>query len=191
MAAQVDKRLPPDDAAADVLAAVPRLIKVAAATAISFALWEGANRTLGREKRVTGEAREIAAGYRNDCLFIAVVRLVLLLDRDSKMITLQRVHRHLTRPEVVTALVRRVRCESRLPISPEVRSAVRCFLQVYKRIDWRVRGRLVHFRNTGVAHLTPNATKKSTPTNRRRNTAERLPPRSERFLTHAQMLFQP
>jgi hypothetical protein len=158
--AELVDKLAPDDAAADVLEAVPRLMKVTALTAISFALWEGVNRTIGTEKRVTHDAREIADGYRSDCAFIAVVRLALLLDSDAKTVSFQRVYRHLNRPEVVTALRRRVRAGSRLHVYPDVRSSVRLFLQVYKRIDWKMHGRLLHFRNIGVAHLTLQEIKK-------------------------------
>jgi hypothetical protein len=56
------------EAAADyVQAEAPRLIKVAGATAISFALYDGANRALllGKQQDVHEHAWQIAAGYRN------------------------------------------------------------------------------------------------------------------------------
>ena len=53
-----------------------------------------------------------------------------------------------------------MRVGSRLPIYPDVQSSVRRFLQAYKRIDWKMHGRLVHFRNMGVVHLTPREIRK-------------------------------
>jgi len=141
----------PEAAVADVLATVPRLMAVTAVTAISFALFDGANRTIAREKRATADAREIASGYRGDCSLMAVLRLVLLLDRDPKMVSFQRVHRHLKRPEVVAVLAKK---------KAGAQVAARDFLAVHKRIDWEVHGRLAHFRNTGVAHLTPHEIKR-------------------------------
>jgi len=39
--------------------------------------------------------------------------------------------------------------------------AVKLFLQTYRSIDWTdLHGRLVHFRNRGVAHLTPHKIEK-------------------------------
>jgi hypothetical protein len=149
-----------DAAAVEVLEAAPRLVRVARRTAISYALWEGVDRTLGREKRVTDEARDLAAGYDNDCALMVVVRLYLLLDGDPKKVSFQRVYRHLKRSEVVTALRRRVRVGLRVPIYPNIRPSVRCFLKVYRAIDWEVHGRLLHFRNLGVAHLTSQDLKK-------------------------------
>jgi hypothetical protein len=41
------------------------------------------------------------------------------------------------------------------------KDSVQCFLQTYRSIDWRgLHGRLVHFRNRGVAHLTPQKIEK-------------------------------
>jgi hypothetical protein len=150
----------PDAAALDVLETVPHIVKATFVTAISYALWEGVNWTIGREKRVTGDTREIAAGYRNDCVFMVVLRLAQLLDSDPKVVSFQRVYRHLKRPEVVTVVRRRVRAESVLSIDPDIRASVRRFLRVYRTIDWEVHGRLTHFRNLGVAHLTAEEIKR-------------------------------
>lgn len=93
-----------------------------------------------------------------------VIRLSLLLDADQRVISFQSVYKHLTRPKVVDALIRRVCAET--PNSflfpsrtgHNIRSSVERFLDTYRAIDWRDRqGRLTHFRNRGVAHLTIEA----------------------------------
>jgi len=58
----------------------PRLIKVAGVTAISFGLWDGANRALrlANQEDVHDDAWQIALGYRGDTISLTVVRLALL-----------------------------------------------------------------------------------------------------------------
>jgi hypothetical protein len=154
-------------AADHVQAAAPRLVKVTAVTAISFALFDGANRALLDLKDVANEVSEIAAGYRGDTIAMTAVRLALLLDRDPRTVSFQSVYRRLERQDVVEALVNRICCESLLAsvlsdrIEDNARSSVVRFLSTYRAIDWRdVHGRLVHFRNRGLAHLTPEAIEK-------------------------------
>jgi hypothetical protein len=82
------------EAAADyVQAEAPRLIKVAGATAISFALYDGANRALllGKQQDVHEHAWQIAAGYRNATSSLTIVQVTLLLDRDSSVVSFQHI----------------------------------------------------------------------------------------------------
>jgi hypothetical protein len=143
-----------DTAALDLLDSAPRLIKVTFVTVISFALWDGANRAITRERRYTDDAREITAGYRGDCGLMTVLRLALLLDADPNVLSYQRIYRHLKRREVVEALIVRVRTTSTRSRS-DIEYDVERFLRIYRSIDWELHGRLIHFRNRGVAHLTP------------------------------------
>jgi hypothetical protein len=147
-----------NNAAVHVLQAAPRLIKVTAATAISFGLWEGAYRVLVPAPAAVQDAHEIANGYCGVCALMTVVRLALLLDASPKVISFQSVYRHLQRTEVVKALVRRLCGESLMPnrTQANIRHSVSRFLDTYRSIDWNdLHGRLKHFRNRGVAHLDP------------------------------------
>ena len=153
------------EAAADyVQAEAPRLIKVAGATAISFALYDGANRALllGKQQDVHEHAWQIAAGYRNATSSLTIVQVTLLLDRDSNVVSFQHIYRCLKRPEVVHILVRRACNDSPLAeaIEVDIRASVRRFLKTYTAIDWDAHGRLQDFRNHGLAHLTPEGIEK-------------------------------
>jgi hypothetical protein len=137
-----------------ILTNASRLMNVASVTAISFALWHGVNRAL-LECTDETDVREIAAGYRGDCAFTAVTRLVLLLDRDPKQVSFQTLYSRLQSEAVVTALLERVDDEFSTPST--FSDAVERFLLAYRSIDWQdLHGRLVHFRNRGIAHLTPH-----------------------------------
>jgi hypothetical protein len=148
----------PETAAVHVMQAAPRLIKVAGATAISFGLWEGAYRVLDPAQTALQDAHEIANGYCGVCALMTVIRLALLLDADPKVVSFQSVYKCLQRREVVNALTRRFCVESQFPAHTQgnIRHSVNRFLDTYKAIDWAdLHGRLMHFRNRGVAHLDP------------------------------------
>jgi hypothetical protein len=157
-------------AAADyVLTEAPRLIRVAGATAISFALYDGANRALrvANQEDVHDDAWQTALGYRGDTISLTVVRLALLLDRDPTVVSFQHIHNCLKRPDVVDLLVYRACHASPLAevlddrISDDIRASTRKFLETYKAIDWHdLHGRLQHFRNRGLVHLTPEQIEK-------------------------------
>jgi hypothetical protein len=90
-----------------ILTNAPRLMKVAAATAISFALWHGVNRAL-LEIENDSDRREIAAGYRGDCAFNLVTRLSLLLDRNSRQVSFQTLYHKLKSETVVAPLLKKL-----------------------------------------------------------------------------------
>jgi hypothetical protein len=140
-----------------ILTNAPRLMKVAGATAISFALWDGVNRALLETENDT-DRREIAAGYRGDCAFNLVTRLVLLLDSDRSLVSFQTLYRKLQSETVVAQLLMQLD-EDEFSTSRTLelaKHAIELFLRTYRSIDWQdLHGRLVHFRNRGVAHLTP------------------------------------
>lgn len=151
----------PELASDHVIAAAPRLAKIAAATAISFGLWDGANRALFDQENTSDDVRQCAAGYRSDSILMTVVRLALLFDRCPT--SFQSVYRCLNRPEVVAILIRRKRSESLLAeamgdqIEERIQDCVARYLSTYLAIDWDgLHGRLKDFRNRGVAHLTPD-----------------------------------
>jgi hypothetical protein len=145
-----------------ILTNAPRLMDVATATAISFALWDGVNRALLESDNNT-DRREIASGYRGDCAFTVVSRLSLLLDRDPKQVSFQTLYTRLQSDAVVTSLLKRLdENESSTSETAEIASdAIQRFLRTYRSIGWHdLHGRLVHFRNRGVAHLTPQKIEK-------------------------------
>jgi len=158
------------EAAADyVQTEAPRLIKVAGATAISFALFDGANRALclANQQDVHDDAWQTALGYRGDAVSLTVVRLALLLDRDTRVISFQHIYSCLKRVDVADLLVHRMCHASPLAealddrIADEVRTSTRRFLEIYTAIDWHdLHGRLQHFRNRGLVHLTPEQIEK-------------------------------
>jgi hypothetical protein len=84
----------PEAAADYVQTEAPRLIKVAGVTAISFGLWDGANRalSLANQEDVHADAWQTALGYRGDTISLTVVRLALLLDRDPTVVSFQRIY---------------------------------------------------------------------------------------------------
>jgi hypothetical protein len=153
----------PEAAADYVQTEAPRLIKVAGATAISFGLWDGANRTLSlaNQEDVHDDAWQTALGYRGDTISLTVVRLALLLDRDPTVVSFQRIYNYLKRPDVVDLLVYRACHASELAkalddrVADDVRASTKRFLETYTAIDWHdLHGRLQHFRNRGLVHLT-------------------------------------
>jgi hypothetical protein len=165
-ASQVSRFLKPGAAANFVQKAAPRLVKVASITAISYALVDGAKRALRDAQNIDYDVRQTANGYHDAASLITVVRLVLLLDSNETVVSFQRVYHYLKHPEVVDQLVHRVCTKSQLAelfadrVEQDVRVSIKKFLKTYAAIDWGAYGRLKHFRNRGVAHLTSQEIKK-------------------------------
>jgi len=145
-----------EDLVGHVRRAVPRLTSITNLTVISLAFLEGAWTALGEaDCSAENDNREIAEHYRRVCEWTVVNGLIELLDRDDRVDSFQSVHRCLRYPEVVDALVR-VACEYHWePETAEerLRHSVNEFLRIFGTINWRLHGRLTHFRNLGIAHL--------------------------------------
>jgi hypothetical protein len=91
-----------------------------------------------------------------------VSRLSLLLDRDPKLVSFQTLYTKLQSETVVTLLLKRLD-DNEFSISRTAELAKDPSNAFCKptSIDWRgLHGRLVHFRNRGVAHLTPQKIEK-------------------------------
>jgi hypothetical protein len=153
-----------ETAVGHVFVAAPRLLNIAAHTAISFGLWDGANRALSDVTNIDDDIRQCAAGYRGDSASMTVMRLAQLLDRDP--VSFQSVYRCLQRSEVVESLIRHRSSETLLAevmadrLDENIRHSVARFLDTYRAIDWAgLHGRLKDFRNRGLAHLTPDGIK--------------------------------
>jgi hypothetical protein len=126
--------LEPEAAADYVQTEAPRLIRVAGATTISFALYDGANRALSHanQEDVHDDAWQTALGYRGDTISLTVVRLALLLDRDPTAVSFQHIYNCLKRSDVVDLLVHRACHASPLAealderIADDIRACVLC-----------------------------------------------------------------
>jgi hypothetical protein len=78
------------------------------------------------------------------------------------MLSFQAVNRLLKDPDVVAALL--LALESRRGpdvFEPSRTALIEEWCEIYGKIDWNVHGRLVHLRNRGIAHLTPEEMTKS------------------------------
>jgi hypothetical protein len=150
----------PDSNAKFILSHAPRLVTVATRCAFSFGSGDGLNDLLQARDDLHGEWRDPVSVLHRDALLMAVLRVSILLDRDG--VSFQAVHRLLKDPEVVAALLQALD-ESRGPdvYEPSRPELIEDFRKIYGEIDWKVHGRLAHFRNLGIAHLTVEEVTKS------------------------------
>ena len=107
-----------------------------------------------------GDWRKPYAVLHRDAVMMAVVRVSILLDRDD--VSFQAIHRLLKDPSVIAALLQALEDQHGSDVySPSRTELIEEFRQIYGEIDWKVHGRLVHLRNLGIAHLTPEEMTKS------------------------------
>jgi hypothetical protein len=145
-----------------ILANADRLITVASRCVFSFGSGDGLNDLLLLPDDPHGEWRQPIAVLHRDALMMAALRVSILLDRDDQMVSFQAVHRRLKDPKVVTGLLQMLEDRHGSDVLPPSRTElIEEFRQTYQQIDWKVHGRLVHLRNRGIAHLTPEEMKKS------------------------------
>lgn len=145
-----------------ILANADRLITVASRCVFSFGSGDGLNDLLLLPDDPHGEWRQSIAVLHRDALMMAALRVSILLDRDDQMVSFQAVHRLLKDPTVVTGLLQTLEDRHGSDVLPSSRTElIEEFRQTYQKIDWKVHGRLVHLRNLGIAHLTPEEMKKS------------------------------
>jgi hypothetical protein len=151
-----------EDMARRVQAAAPRLANVTNLTVISFSFLEGARKALDQVNPAVDH--EIADDYYFECASMTVMRVALLLDRDDQAVSFQSVHRYLCFPEVVEALVRQIGDDPLQPATFEenIRHSVDEFRRIYGTISWELHGRVSHFRNHGLAHLSQDLRKRIT-----------------------------
>jgi hypothetical protein len=163
MRGTIANELTDEEHVAHVLDAAPRLLRVAAVTAISFGIGDGTNRALPEHGAADDHLRQVARGNVENALLLTVVRLALLLDREP--VSFQSVYRALSRSEVVRVLIDQAQREwPDGDIWPErvadtIRGSTDRFCESFSSIDWKLHGRLQSFRNSGVAHLTPEGIK--------------------------------
>jgi hypothetical protein len=145
-----------------ILAHADRLITVAARCAFSFGSADGLNDLLLMQDDPHGDWRQPVAVLHRDGLMMAALRVSILLDRDDQMLSFQAVNRLLKDPDIVAALLQALEARR----GPDIYEPSRIALigewrKIYSEIDWKVHGRLVHLRNRGIAHLTPEEMTKS------------------------------
>jgi hypothetical protein len=139
-----------------------RLVKVATMCVISFGLADGLNEALKASAK-NEDWLQAAAGFQDGTLMMAALRASLLLDRDEANVSFQTIHRRLKSAAVQHDLKLSL-ADAHGPndiFSPSRDELITAFLEAYSEIDWKVHGRLTHFRNLGIAHLTPDKMKKS------------------------------
>src|SRR5258706_2088983 len=145
-----------------ILANASRLITVASRCVFSFGSGDGLNDLLLLPDDPHGEWRQPIAVLHRDAFMMAALRVWILLDRDDQMVSFQAVHRLSKDPSVVTSLLQMLEDRHGSDVLPPSRTElIEEFRQTYRKIDWKVHGRLVHLRNRGIAHLTPEEMKKS------------------------------
>jgi hypothetical protein len=133
-----------------------RLVKVATMCVISFALADGLNEALKASSTEAGDWQQAAAGFQDGTLMIAALRAALLLDRDETKVSFQTIYSRLKSTAVQGALKQSLSKKHGLDefFPPSRDELIASFLEAYSEIDWEVHGRLTHFRNLGIAHLT-------------------------------------
>ncbi|MFH0302835.1 hypothetical protein AAFX91_37875 [Bradyrhizobium sp. 31Argb] len=141
-----------------------RLINVTAGCVISFGLAAGLADAADANPHDPGhDWSQALYGFHGDTILMAALRVSLLLDRDEKVVSFQAVHRRLKLYRVRKGLLRAVASRRGPDIfgPPSRADLIREFFRTYAEIDWQVHGRLTHFRNRGIAHLTPQLLAKS------------------------------
>lgn len=145
-----------------ILANADRLITVASRCVFSFGTGDGLNDLLLLSDDPHGDWRKPLAVLHRDTLMMTALRVSILLDRDDQMVSFQGIHRLLKDPDAVANLLQSLEDRHGTDVLPPSRiDLIEEFCHTYGTIDWKVHGRLVHFRNLGIAHLTPEEMKKS------------------------------
>jgi hypothetical protein len=146
-----------------VLNNADRLITVTTRCVISFGPADGLNEFLLAGKSDRHEDwRQAIWCFQRDGLLMAALPAALLLDADERVLSFQTVYHRLEKPDVQATLLQML--EGRHgpdDISPSRAELIEEFRGTYREIDWKAHGRLVHFRNRGIAHPTPEKMLKS------------------------------
>ena len=89
-----------------ILQNASRLITVATRCAWSFGAADGLNDVLTSPTAPTGEWRQPVSVLHRDSLLMAALRVAILLDADTTVVSFQTVYRALKEPAVQTALLK-------------------------------------------------------------------------------------
>ena len=139
-----------------------RLVTVTTRCAFSLGTSDGLNDLLLVPDEPDAEWRQPIAVMHRDAVMMAALRLTALLDRDLKIVSFQAVYHLLKNPDVVKLLLKELEARHGSDDNPPSRAdLINDYLATYSEIDWKVHGRLTHFRNRGIAHLTIEKMQKS------------------------------
>lgn len=146
-----------------ILGHAERLVKVATMCVISFGLADGLNEALKSAPEGADDWQQAAAGFQDGTLMMAALRAALLLDRDDTKVSFQTIHSRLKSKTVQSGLKELLEKKHGFNelFPPSRDELIANFLEAYSEIDWEVHGRLTHFRNLGIAHLTVEKMSKS------------------------------
>jgi hypothetical protein len=145
-----------------ILQNADRLVTVSTRCVWSFGAADGLNDTLTSPSDPDGDWRQPVSVLHRDALLMATLRVAMLLDADPNVVSFQSVYHDLKESDVEAVLLQ----ELERQYGPDVFSPTRAelideYLRTYCEIDWNVHGRLTHFRNLGIAHLTLGRLNKS------------------------------
>jgi hypothetical protein len=151
-----------DPRAKFILQNAGRLITVATRCAWSFGAMDGLNDILQSPTDPQGDWRQPLSVLHRDALLMAALRVEVLLDADSSVVSFQTVYHSLKEQAVQAELLMAIEAERGPDVfSPARPELIEQYLRTYREIDWKAHGRLKHFRNFDIAHLLPDPRSKS------------------------------
>jgi len=124
-----------------ILQNASRLITVATRCAWSFGAADGLNDVLTSPTAPTGEWRQPVSVLHRDSLLMAALRVAILLDADTTVVSFQTVYRALKEPAVQTALLKELEARRGLDVFTPTRDEITAeYLRTYREIDWNAQG---------------------------------------------------
>jgi hypothetical protein len=152
-----------DPRVAMILKNASRLVTVATRCVWSFGAADGLNDVLQSPNEPNGDWRQPVAVLHRDASMMATLRVAALLDRDPdappdrdpNVLSFQTFYHLLKDTAVQAALLEALEARHGIDVfDPSRADLIEEYLRVYAEIDWKVHGRLVHYRNLGIAHLS-------------------------------------
>jgi hypothetical protein len=146
-----------------ILTNADRLITVTIRCVVSFGAANGLNDFLLADRKDQHEDwREAVWCFQRDGLVMAALRAAILLDPNERVLSFESVYRRLEKPDVQAALLQTLEDRHGPDVIPPSRAElVDEFRETFRKIDLDAYRRLRHFRNRGIAHLTPEKMLKS------------------------------
>jgi hypothetical protein len=156
MASQL--RVPLTDPDVDfILKNADRLLTVTFKCIVSFGLSDGLNeRLLATPAERRDDWHQAVVGFHRDTLLMAALRLAILLDKNNRVVSFQKVYDRLEKPSVREGLLQALE-ERHGPdvYSPSRTEQIEKFQETFDKIDSPARVRLKNLRDRGIVHLTP------------------------------------
>lgn len=140
-----------------ILKNADRLVTVTFRCVVSFGLSDGLNEILLATRADRREDwHQAVVGFHRDTLLMAALRLAILLDKNNRVVSFQKIYDRLETPSVRKGLLQALD-ERHGPdvFSPSRTEQIEEFLRTYNQIDRNAYVRLKNLRNRGIAHLTP------------------------------------